>query len=85
MGDKEFKGIKMRALWELVETSIIPIITYVSECWKMTQEDRRLTQTIFNNALKEILRLPQGTPTTIMLAETGFLPINLIMKEKKIN
>ena len=30
-GDNEFKGIKMRAIWELVETSIIPIITYGSE------------------------------------------------------
>ena len=85
MGDKEFKGIQMRAIWELVETSIIPIITYASEGWKMTQEDIKLIQTIFNNALKEILRLPQGTPTSILLAETGFLPINLIIKKKKIN
>ncbi len=84
-GDKEFKGIKMRAIWELIETSIIPIITYASEGWKMTQENIKQIQTIFNNALKEILRLPQGTPTLIMLAETGFLPMDLIIKEKKIN
>ncbi len=84
-GNKEFKGIKMRAIWELVETSIIPIITYGSEGWKMTKEDICQIQSIFNGALKEILQLPQGTPTTILLTETGFLPIEMIIKKKKLN
>ncbi len=83
-GDKEFKGIKMRAIWELVETSIIPIITYGSEGWNMTKEESKQIQAIFNTAIKDILQLPQGTPTSILLAETGFLPIELIIKKKKI-
>ena len=33
-GNKEFKGMKMAAIWELVETIIIPIITYGSESWE---------------------------------------------------
>ena len=27
-GNKEFKGMKMAAIWELIQTIIIPIITY---------------------------------------------------------
>ncbi len=75
----------MRAIWELIETSIIPIITYGSEGWNPNKEERELIQTIFNNALKDILQLPQGTPTTILLAETGFIPIEMIIKKKKMN
>ena len=72
----------MRATWELVETSIIPIINYRSEGGNMTKEESKQIQTIFNTAIKDILQLPQGTPTSILLAETGFLPMELIINKK---
>ena len=34
--------------------------------------------------MKTILYLPQGTPTTILLNETGNLPIEYIIKKKQI-
>ena len=71
-GNKEFKGIKMRAIWELAETTIIPILTYGSEGWNPTKGEQEQIQTIFNKALKDILKLPHGTPTQILLGETGF-------------
>ena len=40
-------------------------------------------QTIFNKAIKTMLYLPQGTPTTILLAETGFTPIKYIIYKKR--
>ena len=40
---------------------------------------------IFNKALKNILHLPQQTPTSTPLAETGDVPIELIIKKKKTN
>ena len=39
-GNKEFKGIKRRAIWQMVETIIIPILTYAAEIWKLTEEEK---------------------------------------------
>ena len=83
-GNKEFKGMKMRAIWELVETIITPIITYGSESWEPKINEMAQIETIFNKAIKTILQLPDQTPTAILLAETGFLPIEMIVKKKKI-
>ena len=30
-GNKEFKGMKMEAIWQLFDATVIPIITYGSE------------------------------------------------------
>ena len=74
----------MKAIWQLVDTTIIPILTYASEGWECTKEEIRRIQTIFNEALKTILFLPQGTPTSILLTETGYLPMEEIIKKKQI-
>ena len=80
----EFKGMQMRAIWELVNTTIIPIITYGSESWRPTKKEVDQVQKIYNESIKTILKLPQGTPTTILLGETGSIPIRHIIKKKKI-
>ena len=74
-GNKEFKGMKMQAIWQLTDAVIIPIITYGAESWDATKKEIEEIQKILNNCLKTILCLPQGTPTQILLAETGYLPI----------
>ena len=81
-GNKEFKGMKMAAIWELVETVIIPIITYGSESWEPKKKEMTQIDAIFNKTLKTILQLPDQTPTATLLAETGFIPIELVVKNK---
>ena len=83
-GNKEFKGIKMYAIWQMVDAIIIPIITYACEGWKTTKEENNKLQSIFYDAIKTLLYLPKGTPTTILLNETGNVPIQYIIKKKKI-
>ena len=83
-GNKEFKGMKMKAIWQLVDATIIPILTYAAEGWNYNKEEIEKTQTIFNEALKTILFLPQGTPTTILLNETGYPAVEDIIKKKRI-
>ena len=39
--DREFKKIKMSAIWTLVNTCIVPIITYASETWNPTKQERK--------------------------------------------
>ena len=76
--------MKMAAIWELVETVIIPIITYGSESWEPKKNEMTQIGAIFNKTPKTILQLPDETPTTTLLAETGFIPIELVVKKKKI-
>ena len=83
-GNKEFKGTKMKAIWQLVDATIIPILTYTAEGWNYTKEEIEKTQTIFNEALKTTLLIPQGTPTTILLNETGYPAIEDTIKKKRI-
>lgn len=83
-GNKEFRGIKMHAIWQLVETTIIPTLTYGAEGWEPSKKELERIQGIFNNVLKTIIKVPQGTPTVTLLAETGFLPIQLVINKKRI-
>ena len=84
MGNKEFKGMKMQAIWQMVEATIIPILTYGAEGWSLTQKEEWQIQSAFNKALKTVLALPMATPNNILLAETGFLPIKYLVNKKKI-
>ena len=83
-GNKEFKGMKMQAIWQLFDATVTPIMTYGSESWNLTRKEENHLQTIHNKAIKTILALPQGTPTNILLAETGQLPIKYTINKKKI-
>ena len=73
----------MRAIWKMVGATIIPIMTYLCEGW-ITNKEFNTLQSIFNEALKIILYLHQGTPTTIVLNETGNVPTEYIIKKKQI-
>ena len=83
-GNKEFKGIKMQAIWQMVDAIIIPIMTYACEGWTTNKEENKRPQCIFNEAIKTLLFLPKGTPTMILLNETGNIPIEYTIKIKKI-
>ncbi len=83
-GNKEFKGIRMKAIWKLVEACIIPIMTYGTEAAQHTKQEMETMQQIFNNLLKKILDLPQSTPNSALLKETGFLPIEMYIDRKKL-
>ena len=83
-GNKEFKGIQMEAVWQLVDSIIIPILTYGAEGWDPTKTELQQLQTIMNKALKTLLFLPQQTPTSILLQETGYLPIERMIKKKRV-
>ena len=39
-GNKEFKGMKMQAIWQLTEAVIIPIITYGAGSWDATKKGK---------------------------------------------
>ena len=83
-GNKEFKGIKKQALFEMVDAIIIPIMTYACEGWTIGKEENKKLQTIFNEVIKTLLYLPKGIPTMILLNETGYMPVEYTIMRKKI-
>ena len=42
-GNKEFKGLKMQAIWQLFDATITPIMTYGSEGWTLNKKRRKPT------------------------------------------
>ena len=83
-GNKEFKGMKMQAIWQMAEAVLIPIITYGAEGWDLSTKEKDKIQTIFNKAIKTLLFMPTSTPTTILLEETGFLTIEQLTDRQKV-
>ena len=74
-GDPLLKGIQMETIWKLVETCIIPIITYDSETWQPTKKENLATNKILDNILKRILKVPTSTPREALYMELGCLDI----------
>ena len=62
-GNKEFNGMKMQYIWQMVEATIIPILTYGAEGSALTQKEERQIQSAFNKSLKTILG---GVSITLM-------------------
>ena len=83
--DREFRGIKMEAIWRLVNTCITPIITYASETWEPTkQEHKRLNQTL-DKIIRRILMTPEATPREALYIETGLLDVETIADMKRLS
>ena len=79
-GNKEFKGIKMQAIWQMVEAIIIPIMTYSCEGWDINKEEKKQTPDHLQRGTQDLLYLPKVTPTTTLLNETGNIPIEYTIK-----
>ena len=74
----------MEAVWQIVDSIIIPIFTYGAERWESTKTELQQLQTIMNKALKTLLFLPQQTPIRILLLqETGYLSIERVIKKRR--
>ena len=71
----------MKAKWQLIESVIIPIITYGAEGWNPRKGEQEKLETIL---IKTVLGVPTSTPTVILLGETGFIPIELVINKKII-
>ena len=55
-GNKELKGIKMQAIWQMVGATI----THTREGWINSKEENSKLQTIFNEEIKKPPYFPKG-------------------------
>ena len=75
----------METIWTLIESCIIPIITYGSETWDIIQNQTKRLNRILDNIIKRILNLPQSTPRECLYYELGTLAIEHRIITKRIN
>ena len=68
-----------------VDTCIIPIITYGAETNIPTQTETNQLQSIIDNILKRILKVPKTTPSDILIIETGIKDIETRFAKKQIS
>ena len=83
-GNDNFSNMEMKVIWKLVDTCIIPIITYAAEAWMPTKAEMEQLEKIFSNTLKRILKTPITTPREIVQVETGMWDVETMMQEKQI-
>ena len=76
----EFKGIQMKAIWQMVDAIIIPIITYSCEGWTTNKEEIKKTTKYFQRSTKHHPLPTPRDPTTILLNRTGNIPIEYIIE-----
>jgi hypothetical protein len=84
-GDPAFKNIEMETIWKLVETCIIPIITYGGETRELNKKENEAYNRILDNILKRILMTPTTTPREALYIELGMLDVENTVTKNRIN
>ena len=82
--DENFRNIQMETAWKLLETCVIPLITYGAETWDYTKTQMKRVNTILDNIIKRILMIPQSTPRESIYHQLQIKDIEHRIKEKKL-
>ena len=79
------KDIQMETIWKLYKACTLPMITYGSEAWIMTNQEKKQIQSINNKNLRTILSTPNTTPGIALRTETTLADISQEINIKQIN
>ena len=69
----------------MLETCIIPILTYGGETRTPTTKENKEINNILDNIIKRILMVPRTTPREVLYIETGLLDVEHICMRNRIN
>ena len=83
--DPILRGIQMETIWKLIDTCIIPIITYGSELWNPNKKETKQIDQVLDNIIKRILMVPTSTPREATYIETGLKDMESNRTQNKIN
>ena len=84
-GDKLFKGIQLKVIWELIETEITAIALNTSEIWEPDKQENKQHNDILDNILKRVLKAPRSTPREVLYMELGILDLESRRIKNRIN
>ena len=82
--DPNFCGIQMKAVWKLLESCLIPVITHNLEAINLKQKEIKELDKIWENILKRILKTPITTPKESLYIETGQIDIKTIIERNRM-
>jgi len=83
--DQILSKIKTFTLINLYNMCIKPRLLYATETWNMNEYEMKELEKIQNKALKAILNLPKGTPTSSIQIDTGLLSIRAEIEKRTLN
>ena len=75
----------MHTIWTLIQTCIVPIITYASETWHPNKQETKKLNQLLDKILRRILMTPDATPREALYIETGLLDIATTANSKRLN
>ena len=75
----------METIWKLIETCIIPILTYGCETWDPTQKELKELNKILEHIIKRILMIPTTTPRESLYKETGLKGMQFYIDKNRLN
>jgi hypothetical protein len=84
-GNRNFKGIELEAIWEMIESCIVSIITYSLEACNLTKAEMKNINRIMENIITRILMVPPTTPKELLYIETGLLDVETTINKNRIN
>lgn len=77
------KDIELTTAIKLINTCIMPIITYASETWILKTKTKTKINKLLDDILKRVLKTPKSTPRENLYIETGLIdPETEIIKQK---
>ena len=84
-GDKLFKGIQLKVIWELIEVEITAIALNTSEIWEPDKQENKQHNAILDNIIKRVLKVPRTTPREVLYMELGILDLESMRIKNRIN
>ena len=73
-GDKEFKGMRMKAIWQCIEATIVLIMTYSSESWDPTKKKKNKSRRYSTQQLKRQWTSHRERPQQYSLRKQDLYP-----------
>ena len=77
-------GLTIRACGKLFWAMVVPIITFASELWVLSDEDIRLIEEFQRYAGRRIQRFPQGSPNETSYTGLGWIRLEFFIYVKKL-
>ncbi len=83
-GNDNFNDIEMETFWELLNSCVIPTITYSGTTINLTKTDEKEINRILDSIIKRTLMVPPSTPREVLYIETGLIDITTMIERNRI-